>query len=159
MGFVQTISELFKGISVTITCSASNRHSDEFNDLIVDLRVAAIMGDYKKVKNILTSNDVDINVVDDKGNTILHLAIINKNIEVVKTILKDSTGLNINFANNMGNTPLHQAALNNDLIMISLLINYGADKYIMNNYGETPYNLYDIDDETSCYILNYHSPK
>jgi ankyrin repeat protein len=73
-------------------------------------------------------------------------------------ILKHATNININFKNNVGNTPLHLAAMNNDLIMISLLLNYYADKYAMNDQGETPYNIGGVSDDTSLYITEYHPP-
>ena len=158
MGLLRSLSGLIKGVGTRFTNLTSPRQVGQTEDIIVDMQVCAILGDHKKLKDIIVSSDIDHNILDEKGNTILHLAIKHDNLKTVKVILKHAVNINVNFKNNAGNTPLHLAAMNNDLVTISLLINYHADKYVMNDQGETPYNIRGISDETSLYITGYYPP-
>ncbi|USE33832.1 ankyrin repeat domain-containing protein [Endozoicomonas sp. SCSIO W0465] len=71
------------------------------------LHIAAINGE-KNMAGLLQVEGIDIDVLDSEGNTALHHAVSNHNLETVKTLLKFNADPNIR--NNCGFTPLHLAA-------------------------------------------------
>ncbi|KAF8819494.1 hypothetical protein IE077_000932 [Cardiosporidium cionae] len=71
------------------------------------LHIAADRG-HKEVMECLIGNRVNINVVDNYGNTFLHVAAILGSKEVVECLIKN--GANINAINLKGNTPLREAS-------------------------------------------------
>jgi len=75
----------------------------------------------------------NINYIDNEGNTLLHIAVINKDIDSVKKLLKED--LNINHRNNRGQTPLHLATINNSLNIVEVLIHNNAKITIFDIYG------------------------
>jgi ankyrin repeat protein len=76
---------------------------------------------------------------DDKGDTSLHLAAQEGNINKVQILLDQ--GVSINIADKNGNTPLHIAACNNDIEIAEVLITKGANINIRNHEGSTPLHL------------------
>ena len=87
-------------------------------------------------KLILTFPLLDLNYKDSKGNSYLHLSVINQLINITKLLIK--AGINLNTQNNEGNTPLHFAYNNNNLKVISFLIKNNAKLDIQNNKGIIP---------------------
>ena len=87
-------------------------------------------------KLIISIPLLDISYKDSKGNTYLHLSIINKLINLVELLIKK--GININSQNNEGNTALHYAYNINNIQIISTLISNNADINIKNNKGLIP---------------------
>ena len=85
---------------------------------------------------ILTFSLLDLSYQDTKGNSYLHLAVINQYENVIKLLIKK--GININLQNNEGNTALHYAYNNGDIKYIAILIENKADLNIKNNMGLTP---------------------
>lgn len=70
------------------------------------------------------------------GNTPLHTAVIEGNIEDARTLVQE--GADVNAANEQGNTPLHFAATAGSADFASLLVTNGADKSVKNKDGQTP---------------------
>ena len=56
----------------------------------------------------LISNEANINVKDEYGNTLLHYASLYGRSKIVKYLI--NKGADINKKNNKGNTPLHYAS-------------------------------------------------
>lgn len=79
----------------------------------------------------------DIFYEDDRGNTLLIMAVKEGHFDTAKFLL--DKGLNINHWNEKGNTPLHYAVKNKNLGMVKFLIEKGANMNIRNNFGDTPY--------------------
>jgi len=103
---------------------------------------------FKLVKLLLDSNAVDINKIDDNGNTPLHLAIISRNFNIFKLLLSQSE-IDIYKTNQDGYTPLFLAILNKDKAIVKLLLkkdlidinkSYYLEKYLGlffdNNYNK-----------------------
>uniref|UniRef100_A0A6C0C6D5 Uncharacterized protein n=1 Tax=viral metagenome TaxID=1070528 RepID=A0A6C0C6D5_9ZZZZ len=100
----------------------------------------------KRVREIISKGDVNINILDDGGNTALHHAVDNGYINIVRELL-NSPNININIKNRpMGQddaTPLMIACSNiipNDNIRVEiakLLIEAGADVNTQDNEGNT----------------------
>ena len=72
--------------------------------------------------NLLLMNGADINHQNKNGNSILHLAVINKDIETVKFLL--SKNIDCNIINKYGETALFDAYRMNDIKMQELLIRH-----------------------------------
>ena len=84
---------------------------------------------------ILTSPLLNLTYQNKKGNTYLHLAVIQQNIKLIKVLL--DKGIFIDIQNNDGNTALHLAYYINNLEIIKLLINNNIDFAIKNKKGLT----------------------
>ena len=73
-----------------------------------------------------------------KGNTILHLACLVGNIDIVK---KSISQLDINIQNDDGDTPLHCACRKNHLHIVRFLVLAKADKNIENKEKKKAYSI------------------
>lgn len=78
----------------------------------------------------------NINIVDDKKNSLLHIAILNNNPEIVSFLVMNS--INLNSQNEAGYTPLHFSILYNHFGIFKLLISSNADTNLIDNNSETP---------------------
>lgn len=78
----------------------------------------------------------NINYIDNEGNTLLHRAVINKDIASVEKLLKKD--LDINHRNNRGQSPLHLATINNSLNIVEILINHNVKITLFDIYGYSP---------------------
>ena len=85
-------------------------------------------------------NNSDINTCDKDGNTLLILACMNGDLEIVKYLLEN--GANPNCYNLVKNTPLHYAIANHEYDIADLLFQYGAKDNIENIDGLTPWQIY-----------------
>ncbi|KAK0749650.1 ankyrin repeat-containing domain protein [Schizothecium vesticola] len=70
------------------------------------------------------------------GKTPLHEAVIEKNLDLVKTLLHSGSPVDIKDIS--GNTPLHFGVLANDYEIVKLLIRFGADITSKGQYGRSP---------------------
>ena len=82
---------------------------------------------------ILTSPILNLTYQNENGNTYLHLAVIQQNIQLIQNLL--DKGIFIDIQNNDGNTALHLAYYINNLEIIKLLINNNIDFGIKNKKG------------------------
>ncbi|MDR2807021.1 MAG: ankyrin repeat domain-containing protein [Puniceicoccales bacterium] len=90
-----------------------------------------------KVKKLINKG-VNINVKDNAGNTLLHVAMLQGNPKIVKLLLKQP-GIDVNAQNKNRNTPLHLAAKsNNEKIVELLLSKSGIDINAQNKNRSTP---------------------
>jgi ankyrin repeat protein len=95
-------------------------------------------GDIKTVKEAIEIG-LDVNTINQVGNSLLFVAANQNKNEVVKFLIEK--GANINFQNKSGITPLmaaitSSAYLRQNLELINILINSGADLNITNKNGE-----------------------
>lgn len=96
--------------------------------------VPALIDEYMaKVKNI---NDILIH--NDRGETMLHVAVRNGASKVVAFLV--GRGADLNVQNIVGDTPLHLGARYNKSNIVYALLNYGANINIVNNNNEVPLN-------------------
>ena len=83
---------------------------------------------------ILTSPILNLNYEDKNGNSYLHLAILYKQEEIIKSLIEK--GININKKNKEGNTALHFAYIKNDKQIINILEENGIDTNIVNIHNK-----------------------
>ena len=69
---------------------------------------------------------------------LIHVAAQKNNISELEKILKDKN-TKIDATNNNGNTALHIASNKGFVDIVEMLINQGANIFIINKYGRTPY--------------------
>ncbi len=83
-----------------------------------------------------------LSAIDAKGNTPLHLAIINKDSETVTTEFVKKEQVDLTVQNLKGETALHLAIKNNDPAMVAELLSAGkANLSLVNDQQETAYAL------------------
>ncbi len=93
--------------------------------------LAVRSGDLEKLKSLL--GKIDVNTVDECGNSLLHLAVRSKNANIAKFLLMHNA--NPNKQNMFGVTPLHEASNNWDRKIISLLMEHGANPKVKDKFG------------------------
>ncbi|AID46733.1 ankyrin repeat protein [Pigeonpox virus] len=93
-------------------------------------------GDIAKVEELLNSGQYINNVLYKKGNTPLHLAVINKNLDMMRLLL--ARGADPDVPNTDRFTALHLAVMANYIEGIKLLLDYRAYTNLEDCYGCTP---------------------
>eukprot|EP00057_Strongylocentrotus_purpuratus_P003131 XP_003725987.1 PREDICTED: transient receptor potential cation channel subfamily A member 1 isoform X1 [Strongylocentrotus purpuratus] len=73
---------------------------------------------------------------DNESNTLLHLAVLKRNTEVIQRLLDEGVDVNVRKKNGM--TPIHIAAMNGATTTVTQLIENGADIEMQDNEGMTP---------------------
>ncbi|MDF1655362.1 MAG: ankyrin repeat domain-containing protein [Coxiellaceae bacterium] len=99
------------------------------------LHHAVYRGDMHNIQLHLSNPTVDVNAIDIRGNTALHLAA--KNGIGVKQLLE--AGADVHATDKQGNTPLHNAALflSGEDTTVQQLLAYGADVTACNKLKNT----------------------
>lgn len=98
----------------------------------MDLLEAVKNRNLSEVNDLLSSNNVDVNVRDEDGKTPLHIAVINKDMGIINDLLS-SDNIDINSQDNAGKTPLLYAY---DLDLINRLLSIpNIDENIPDNTG------------------------
>ncbi|XP_067685591.1 putative ankyrin repeat protein RF_0381 [Haliotis asinina] len=95
--------------------------------------IAAERG-YRDMFDFLVGKDADLSVVGDDGNTILHMACLGGDVELVQDVLIE-TQTDINVRGHEGVTPVMIAASTGNQILFDLLVSKGADVIIVDDYG------------------------
>ncbi len=97
--------------------------------------------DYDAKLKMLFTFGFSHNQIQGNGNTLYHIAVVNKNTEVINSISTDKS-IDINLLNKEGMSPLHLAASSDeDGTLLNLLIKLGADKTQTTEFGETAFDL------------------
>ena len=88
---------------------------------------AAIMGDTKRLEELLTGNRSLVSVVSPDGWTPLHLAAYFGQDAAVRLLLNKGAAVTARSTNQMANTPLHAAAAGKHAEIVKLLLDHGAN--------------------------------
>ncbi|KAF7893765.1 hypothetical protein EAF00_007279 [Botryotinia globosa] len=134
--------------AMTLACKTGNFElMEQLLDLVVDpnaqdavsrstaLQEATRRG-FLRIVKLLLMNRVDINAMDDAGETPLLLAIRHEFYEITECLLRAEA--NINITNGMKETPLLLAVRYNNESITCLLLSWMPDPNIASNTGETP---------------------
>lgn len=96
---------------------------------------AAKTGNLQALERLLTQG-TDVNQRDEQGDSALHHAVAEAQIEVVNVLLKRAN-IDVNLRNNKGETPLHLAGSRGRPKTVALLIEKGAELNAVDNIGKT----------------------
>eukprot|EP01096_Ripella_sp_DP13-Kostka_P018003 TRINITY_DN958_c1_g1_i1.p1 TRINITY_DN958_c1_g1~~TRINITY_DN958_c1_g1_i1.p1 ORF type:complete len:228 (+),score=90.56 TRINITY_DN958_c1_g1_i1:130-813(+) len=89
------------------------------------LHLAVVREDFSEVLRILQTRRFCVNSQTHKGNTALHLAVLDGNMDVISLLVR--AGADPNARNNEGETPLHFAAQVGEVRAAMFLYQAGAD--------------------------------
>jgi len=89
-----------------------------------------------------------------QSRSLLHLSVLNENIECIELLVQH--GANVNITDQSYNTPLHIAAQKDSTVCARLLLQHGARTDIGNNSGLTPYQVAVENSATGCMSLLEH---
>ena len=115
--------------------------------------VASYMGNKDLVQEILAASP-DKNFRDSFGDTALHVAVFQKNIDIIKLLLDYGYDPNARTTEN-GYTPLHNAVTANNVEAARLLLKYGANKSIKGFDGLTALDKAKKEDKRDLVMLLY----
>jgi len=100
---------------------------------------AAECGSLDVLKVLLQYKPDALSLKDRSGNTILHTACLNDQIEVVRFLLHPHMDVELNVTNKFGCSPLHYACQEKRVKVVELLLNQPAiDVNVRHKYGDTP---------------------
>ena len=103
----------------------------------------AVAGDFKELEEFNTAG-IDIDILDDDGQTPLHKACSYGKEETVKLLV--GFGANINTQDNLGATPIMLAAANNNTDIVIYLMNLPTINLTMKKYDGNDITTYIWDD-------------
>ncbi len=128
----------------------STRHSIAYYDLIQkitqkDKSILILRNLIKQGEELLfleyinnKSRKIDINSLDQDGNSFLILSVKQHLNNLSKVLLEK--GIDVDIQNNEGNTALHYALSSKNFEMADILRNYGAFESYVNKLGYTPWD-------------------
>jgi len=123
-----TIAKLLVSYGAQLDAKTNFGRTPLFKAVSVDI--------FRDIALYLISQGADINAVDKHGNTLLHVAIWNRDMELPKLII--AKGLNINIKNKFNETPLHIVARFQSKKEAEYLIACGADVNARDSEQQTP---------------------
>lgn len=97
----------------------------------------AVRADNLKICQLLLEHNASVNVQNDSGETLLHMAIKNDSMDVCKLLLKHHVDVNTQIPTK-DDTPLHYAVRKGNVEIAELLIDHNADFYIYNREERFP---------------------
>ena len=103
-------------------------------EIIIDASKFVALDNLADIKKYLDDGTIkDINITDDKGNTVLLTNAAKGNLDIIKYLLEHVPPAEVNKKNNDGNTPLNLAVIAGNLRDVKLLLNVVDDFYKNNN--------------------------
>ena len=90
---------------------------------------------YEKIQSLLDQGG-NVNQLDSKGNSALHLASADDDIDLARLLVDN--GADVNIKDSSGSTPLHIAAIKNSYSVAQLLIDNGGDIHAIDDEEVTP---------------------
>ncbi|MCF6347896.1 MAG: ankyrin repeat domain-containing protein [Flavobacteriaceae bacterium] len=101
---------------------------------IEDIFQIVRLKEYRNYDNVIDS--VDINIVNEDGQSLLHEAIVSENEYVVKDLL--NRGIDTSIQDNKGLTPLHYAVQYGNIDIIEMIIENIKDINLTDEHGNNP---------------------
>ena len=109
---------------------------------------------YGTLKYLLNKLERVNDLVNDAGQSVLHVAVQHQPPNVIKTLLDQ--GVRHDLTDAKGDTPTHLAFLKGDLQAVMHLLRSGANMYATNSEGITPLAMCAGDSELRTYIIILH---
>lgn len=127
------LQQIFLFFFCLVNCSDLEEIYEQIREELVE---AEHEPDATYLKTLLTTNGVNANAKDVKGNTFLHDAARGGSAKVVEVLLEG--GANVTATNQKGRTPLHLAAKYGHDAVVLQLIAASAELNAKDNKNETP---------------------
>jgi ankyrin repeat protein len=102
---------------------------------------------FELTKMLIVEFDADIGFKTDTGDTLLHLAVTNRNLQILDLMLHQK--IDVNQTNNQGDTALHLAVRSNSYAMVAKLLAHGACALQENNNQQSAYRMAAADSNTA----------
>ena len=109
------------------------------NDGNTSLHIASEFCNHVVCKILLSCKGINVNACNKAGQTCLHIAAINGDIELIKLLAE--AGCNVDIQDKNRRTALHEAAERNKIDIVDYLIKKGANINLKCNFGWTPLHL------------------
>lgn len=127
-------------VSNYVLQSSEKTYSPEIAHLLISQYRESKANEFYKKLEILKSMDVDFNIRNQKGQTIIHAAVLKNNLDLIKAM--EQLGVDINAADNEGLTSLHLASMKaHNIEVLKLLTELGADTSLKTSFGESTLEL------------------
>lgn len=94
--------------------------------------------DYSDVIKLLIKHGADVNIKDNKNQSLLLYAANSNFSELMEICIESGANVNINIRAKYNTTPLFLTVYNDNYHMTKLLLEKGADTNVKNNRGDTP---------------------
>lgn len=128
-----------------LACNAGNayvvklliHHGADINSVSIEGNTplaTACFRDYHECVQLLINHGADMSIKNNEGMSLLHHAM---NAPNTMKLLLDA-GCNVNEKDLNGDTPLHLSCANGNFDCVKLLIEYGADPFVLNNENRYP---------------------
>lgn len=117
----------------------SKTTAGRYDKKIETIGQAIAWGNGDDIRRLIAENPKNLDAirsVDEKGNTLLHLACYKKNADAVAALIE--AGATVDVANHLGITPLMDAVRSKDADAVALLVQHGADPFRASKAGDTP---------------------
>ncbi|KAJ2852072.1 palmitoyltransferase akr1 [Coemansia brasiliensis] len=102
-----------------------------------NLWIAAQRGELEKLKQLMDAEDVPVDTVDGRGNSILHVAVLGGFIDVVRYLVEEK-GANVNIVSKEYDAPpLFWAIFHHRIDALVYLIDHGADPTMRDSTGNS----------------------
>lgn len=121
------------------TLSTATRVSQEYIDAHLPHRLphnAVLRKDLHALRTILQRDKAQVDALDEKGRTALHLAAASGQLEFVKALLE--AGADVNSCGGDRATPLLLAATNGHAAVVAVLMAHGGNPRALDNNGVEP---------------------
>ncbi len=107
----------------------------------------------------MLNHGIDIECVDEDGQSLLHGAARNGYDKIARTLLNERI-LSVDVKDNCGMTPLHDASRCGEVAVASVLLEYGADASLEDYFHRTPFVVaWQHGQEEITSMLKSHSPQ
>jgi len=107
-------------------------------DPSLEIFAAAILGDTRRLEELLTGNRSLVSAVSTDGWTPLHLASFFGKGDAARLLLNKGASVRARSTNPMANTPLHAAAAGHHPALVKLLLDHGANANALQQGGWAP---------------------
>ena len=131
IAFMQLLIENGADVNISLEELRHIQYIDEPTRFRVAIKTQSLLLWVMKMKGgdqlakLIIEKGADINTTDEKGNTALHLATQNNDLELTKFLIQK--GADVNAKDSSKNPPLHYAAMKDNIAFMQLLIENGAD--------------------------------
>ena len=129
---------------------------NSINDLDQNCVHLLILNGYGKLLKIFLSLGVNVNQIDAFGNSPLHVAVSQNDLESVQELLRATTELQLDVINDDGFTSIHLAVANENLMITECLAEAGADlRKVIPQTGENVLHTAVKNSKINMPLINY----